>query len=328
MPDTNIFTPIVDMMIRSGLWILPALLGLAAFKALLPRLKGAIGEAMVGGRLDQLFGEVLHDIIIPDGRGGLTQIDHVALTVEGLLVVETKNYSGTIFGTVRDAKWTQKLSGRSYRFQNPLRQNQLHVAALQALELGIPVQGRVVFSGNARFPKGMPAGVFSLSHLQQGPVGASVPKIYLTAWEKLRQIAWTDGAARREHLALIRKRHGGVPTWIAWAALALSAVWLAVWWVWPRQPFGMVPRPVARQKRQVPDAAKPAVPSPAPVRRTVVPVAKKERPVPVAEINWSDQEGSRRSECNLAIAALLIEDSARNRRERDLACGGSSSDRS
>lgn len=322
MPDTNIFTPVVDMMIRSGLWILPALLGLAAFKALLPRLKGAIGEAMVGGRLDQLFGEVLHDIIIPDGRGGLTQIDHVALTVEGLLVVETKNYSGAIFGTARDAKWTQKLGGRSYRFQNPIHQNYLHVSALQALQLGIPVQGQVVFTDKSRFPKGMPAGVSYLSHLQQDPTGASVPPAYLAAWEKLKQITRADGAARREHLASIRKKHGVGTRWVAWAMLALSAVWLLVFWVWPGQLIGLVQQPVTRHERQVPAAVRPAVPRSEPTRRAVTPEARKGRPVPAAKTTWSIPRSKRRSECNLATAALLVEDSYENRRERDRACTG------
>ena len=31
-------------------------------------------------------------LVLRDGRGGLTQIDHLALTTDGLLVVETKNY--------------------------------------------------------------------------------------------------------------------------------------------------------------------------------------------------------------------------------------------
>jgi Na+-transporting NADH:ubiquinone oxidoreductase subunit NqrB len=90
MTEFNPLAPLTTALIEYSLWIIPALIGLAALRALLPRLKGVIGEAMVGGRLDRLFEEVLHDIIVPDGRGGLTQIDHVALTAEGLLAVETK----------------------------------------------------------------------------------------------------------------------------------------------------------------------------------------------------------------------------------------------
>jgi len=40
-------------------------------------------------------------LILPDGRDGLTQIDHLALMSNGLLVVETKN-SGVVPASVRD----------------------------------------------------------------------------------------------------------------------------------------------------------------------------------------------------------------------------------
>jgi len=160
MTEFNPVAPVAAVFFEYGLWIIPLVIGLAALRVLLlPRVKGGIGEAMVGKALDRLFDELLHDIIVPDGRGGLTQIDHVALTSRGLLVIETKNYKGAIYGTARDAKWTQRLGGRSYRFQNPLRQNYLHISALEALELGLPVFGRVVFTDDSMFTKGVPEGV-------------------------------------------------------------------------------------------------------------------------------------------------------------------------
>ncbi len=125
----------------------------------MPRVRGRVGEARVGAVLDRIGTETLHDIILPDGRGGLTQIDHLVLTGASLLVVETKNYSGSIFGQERESQWTQKLGPQTNRFQNPLRQNYGHIQAVQALVPGVPVLGRVVFTDDARFQQGMPASV-------------------------------------------------------------------------------------------------------------------------------------------------------------------------
>jgi len=115
------------------LWFIPAFLAIAALKGLVPWLSGRLGEVRVGARLRGLFPRVLDDLILPDGRGGLTQIDHLALTPAGLLVVETKTYSGSIFGTATEPTWTQAIGRQRNRFQNPLRQNYGHVRAIEAL---------------------------------------------------------------------------------------------------------------------------------------------------------------------------------------------------
>jgi hypothetical protein len=122
MVDFHFQGLLLDLFLEYAFWGIPAVIGLGVLRhLLLPRLRGAAGEAKVGRVLGSLFDQVLNDVIVPDGRGGLTQIDHVALTAEGLLVIETKNYSGAIFGREGEAQWTQRLGGRSYRliFRHP-----------------------------------------------------------------------------------------------------------------------------------------------------------------------------------------------------------------
>src|SRR5271157_3745938 len=77
------------------------------FARLRPRLLGRQGQAAVSRRLRRYYAKVANDLILPNGRGGLTQIDHLVLTPAGLVVVETKNYHGLIFGQVGDRNWTQ-----------------------------------------------------------------------------------------------------------------------------------------------------------------------------------------------------------------------------
>ena len=183
---------------------------LAALVALLrPRFVGAIGEAAVSRRLRRHFPEVADDLILPDGRGGLTQVDHLALTPAGLLVVETKNYGGLILGQARDQTWTQCIGRQRHKLQNPLRQNYGHIKAIQALAPAVPVSGLVVFTNRGRFPKGQPSGVVMLSDLRPvvgQDVDADVPQTYRHAWDAVVAQSRTDRATRKAHLIGVRRR--------------------------------------------------------------------------------------------------------------------------
>lgn len=64
------------------------------------------------------------------------QIDHVIISVYGIFVIETKNYTGWIYGSDKSEKWVKNMYGNKYYFQNPLKQNYSHVKALQDV-LGI-----------------------------------------------------------------------------------------------------------------------------------------------------------------------------------------------
>ena len=49
----------------------------------------------------------------------------------GIYVMESKNYSGWIFGSVEQNYWTQSLNQYTkYRFYNPIIQNRTHITAL------------------------------------------------------------------------------------------------------------------------------------------------------------------------------------------------------
>ena len=130
-------------------------------------IKGRMGEGMT--RLSGHFQlpssmRAFHDITLRDSQGGTTQIDHLYIGPTGVFVVEGKNFGGKILGQAHEAKWTQVLNfRRKYQFQNPLRQNYRHIAVLADL-LNVPraqVNGVVVFSPRAEFPRGMPEGVFT-----------------------------------------------------------------------------------------------------------------------------------------------------------------------
>jgi restriction system protein len=67
-----------------------------------------------------------YDVLV-EGESKQTQIDHIIVSKFGIFVIETKNRAGWIYGREGDDYWTVVLHGRKIKFQNPLRQNELHV---------------------------------------------------------------------------------------------------------------------------------------------------------------------------------------------------------
>lgn len=102
-------------------------------------------------------------------RDGTTQVDHILLTQNGILVIETKHYSGWLFANEKQKEWTQVIYKVKTRFQNPILQNRMHVRAVQKLLDFIPkeqIKGLVVFTGDAVFKTEVPPGVIKLSNLE------------------------------------------------------------------------------------------------------------------------------------------------------------------
>ena len=152
------------------LWFLPVLLLIAFLKS--PLVKGWFGEKLIekkgNRRLAPSIYIPFHNVTIPDDCG-TTQIDHVYVSQFGIFVVETKNYKGWIFGSERDAQWTQTIYGKKSRFQNPLRQNYRHTKSLAAL-LGIPdtnFHSVVVFVGECELKTKLPDNVCTLANFDR-----------------------------------------------------------------------------------------------------------------------------------------------------------------
>lgn len=98
--------------------------------------KGARGEyALYAQAAQALEGEThwLFNVYVPTEKGKTTEIDAILFHATGIFVIESKNYSGWIFGTETQEKWTQCLKPSQYaktqkfQFYNPIMQNQSHI---------------------------------------------------------------------------------------------------------------------------------------------------------------------------------------------------------
>ena len=98
---------------------------------------------------------VINDLIIANG-GYTSQIDHIVINPRGIFVIETKNYSGRIYGTEDQQNWTQVLAygEEKHKIYNPLKQNATHIYNVKRIVGNLPIHSLVVFvQGNIEYIK-------------------------------------------------------------------------------------------------------------------------------------------------------------------------------
>ena len=203
-------------------WLLALLLAVRIFAAWMksPSRKGKSGERTVANRLRQGLSEeyiILNDVYLPLADGTTTQIDHIVVSQYGIFVIETKSYSGWIFGDEKSAQWSQSIYRTKSRFQNPLRQNYLHICALSE-RLGIDkafFHNVVAFTGDCTFKTEMPANVVYSRR------AADFIRSFTTPMIRESQVAevadaiskWQEAVGeeqRKAHVANLRQRHAAV----------------------------------------------------------------------------------------------------------------------
>ena len=109
---------------------------------------------------DLSYIRTIHNVYL-DNSGMSTELDVIAITEKGIFVLESKNYSGWIFGSYDSQKWTQSFqNGEKNSFYNPIKQNAAHIKKLaQFLNLGLQFfYSYIVFSNRCEF-KNIPVGI-------------------------------------------------------------------------------------------------------------------------------------------------------------------------
>ena len=72
---------------------------------------------------------VFDDLMFENGKH-TTQIDHIIVSPYGIFVIETKNYSGAIYGSEDSNDFTQYLGNKKHNLYNPIKQNVGHINML------------------------------------------------------------------------------------------------------------------------------------------------------------------------------------------------------
>lgn len=135
----------------------------------------------------------------------------------GLFVIETKNIKGWIFGNPAHKSWTQQLYRRRHTFQNPLRQNYLHLMTLKSL-LGLAdhqLHSIIYFIGDCTFKTPMPDNVMNRgliryikSKTTQVLTPAEVTRVIDTIQRGRLAANWQT---HKQHVTQLKARHSEVP---------------------------------------------------------------------------------------------------------------------
>ena len=100
---------------------------------------GKDGENAIAYSVQSVLGNLPHrlynDVYFEDAAGHPFQIDHLVLTPMGLLVIETKHWSGLVYGQLQESQWSYVPRGKGMikRFYNPVIQNEKHTVKLRSI---------------------------------------------------------------------------------------------------------------------------------------------------------------------------------------------------
>jgi hypothetical protein len=155
-------------------------------------------------RIEEVATRYLMDVLLPDGNGGWFHVDFLLLTGIGVVVVDLRDVPGIIFGSEPMNEWTVMHKHTRTTFPNPLGPMYDRVAIVRALAgEGVPVEGRIVFSDRATFPKGHPKMVTRLASLgtELPPLAGAGSEVMMErlgpAWERLEAAASPSPMNRR-----------------------------------------------------------------------------------------------------------------------------------
>jgi hypothetical protein len=139
--------------------------------------------------------DFLRNVLVPDGNGGDYHLDFLLLTSRGVIIIDMRDITGNVFGGDQMTDWTLMDGARRSTFPNPQSGLYDRIASVKALAPDTPVEGRIVFTKRAKFPKGLPRYTVMLES-----VAAEFPKLgaaeldiavakYRSGWERIRQAA-------------------------------------------------------------------------------------------------------------------------------------------
>lgn len=158
--------------------------------------------------------KVINDIYLPL-YDKTTQVDHILIGPFGVLVLETKNYVGEVYGSPSDREWSQVCGHEKHKFYNPLMQNKTHIDCIRHLFVkenifNIDMTGLVVFADKKvqlYMPKDLP--ILRINKLKRElrkskydkDKGVDVDKIYRAIMDN----RVTDQALIKKHNKNVRK---------------------------------------------------------------------------------------------------------------------------
>ncbi len=174
-------------------------------------------------------GKILKNVYIPKGNGEFSEIDVMYITVKGIFVIESKNYSGWIFGNEKHTYWTACLAnGTRNKFYNPIKQNRTHIRWLRKflendMQLNeVNIFSIIAFSERCEL-KDIRVDSKDMYVIKRDRLYATVRDLYDDSddifsedkrdeiYYKLEDLSEIDDEVKEEHIARINKKYNFKP---------------------------------------------------------------------------------------------------------------------
>jgi hypothetical protein len=145
-------------------------------------------------RLGKACDDLLASVLVPNGEAGHIHIEYALLTPREIVILDTRDVEGNVFGSEAMQEWTVLARNRRFTFANPLPALYDRLAAVKRLLPDVPVAGYVGFTQRATFSKGQPPNVVMLDHWIDGvrdpaAVADVDTEVLRAAWKRLRSAA-------------------------------------------------------------------------------------------------------------------------------------------
>ena len=192
-------------------------------------LKNWIKEQKINRKIRQLGVAVIRNIALPDGMDGRVLVENIVLTGEGIYILPVKRYCGIIFAADNIETWTQVVGKRSYKFPNPLTELEAYVMAVRNILPGIKVEGRILVTNDAAFPKGKPDRVIPIPEVLEALVvkKGDVSSQLTDAWNKLKTTGLELNQEERKVIKHINTENGNSSQqWVSVSLVCVGIGWL------------------------------------------------------------------------------------------------------
>ena len=163
-------------------------------------------------------GKILRNVYIPKENGETSEIDVLYITQKGIFVIESKNYSGWVFGSEKNYQWTVSLSnGIKNKLYNPIKQNRTHMKWLQNyVGEDIPLFSIISFSERCTLKL---KGEFTVPVINRDYLYATIRNIWNKSedklsdeqvnelYEKLKELTKVSKEDKKKHVEDIKKKY-------------------------------------------------------------------------------------------------------------------------
>ena len=147
----------------------------------------------------------------PMATAATIHLDFLLLTSRGIVVIDMRDITGNVFGGDQMTAWTLMSGPSRTTFVNPQAGLYDRIASVKAIATDTPIEGRIVFTKRAKFPKGLPRFTVMLES-----VAAEFPKLgaaeleiavakYRPGWARLK-----EAAKPSPHFSAPRRRSSSV----------------------------------------------------------------------------------------------------------------------